>query len=47
MRALLRASAFGNIKIMLPLITSMDEIKEAKALINDIKSEFDLNTIRI
>lgn len=45
LRALLRASAFGNIKIMLPLITSMDEIKEAKALINDIKSEFDLNGI--
>jgi len=37
LRALLRASAFGNIKIMLPLITSMDEIREAKALINDIK----------
>lgn len=45
LRALLRASAFGNIKIMLPLITSMDEIKEAKALINDIKLEFDLNGI--
>lgn len=45
LRALLRASAFGNIKIMLPLITSMDEIKEAKALINDTKSEFDLNGI--
>lgn len=45
LRALLRASAFGNIKIMLPLITSMDEIREAKALINDIKSEFDANGI--
>ena len=45
LRALLRASAFGNIKIMLPLITSMDEIKEAKALINDTKSECDLNGI--
>lgn len=41
LRALLRASAFGNIKIMLPLITSMDEIREAKALINDIKKELD------
>ena len=39
LRALLRASAFGNIKIMLPLITSMDEIIEAKAVINDIKKE--------
>ena len=45
LRALLRASAFGNIKIMLPLITSMDEIREAKALINDIKKELDDNNI--
>lgn len=45
LRALLRASAFGNIKIMLPLITSVDEIRDAKALINEIKSEFDANGI--
>ena len=45
LRALLRASAFGNIKIMLPLITSMDEIREAKALISDIKRELDEKNI--
>ena len=45
LRALLRASAYGNIKIMLPLITSMDEIREAKALINDIKKERDAKNI--
>ena len=45
LRALLRASAFGNIKIMLPLITSMDEIREAKALISDIKEELDEKNI--
>ena len=45
LRALLRASAFGNIKIMLPLITSMDEIIEAKALISDIKKELDEKNI--
>ena len=45
LRALLRASAFGNIKIMLPLVTSMDEIREAKALINDIKKELDEKNI--
>lgn len=45
LRALLRASAFGNIKIMLPLITSMDEIIEAKAVINDIKKELDEKNI--
>lgn len=45
LRALLRASAYGNIKIMLPLITSIDEIREAKALINDIKKELDEKNI--
>lgn len=45
LRALLRASAFGNIKIMLPLITSMDEIREAKSLINNIKAELDEKNI--
>ena len=45
LRALLRASAYGNIKIMLPLITSMDEIREAKALISDIKKELDEKNI--
>ena len=45
LRALLRASAFGNIKIMLPLITSMDEIREAKSLISDIKKELDEKNI--
>ena len=45
LRALLCASAFGNIKIMLPLITSMDEIREAKSLIKDIKAELDEKNI--
>ena len=45
LRALLRASAYGNIKIMLPMITSIDEIREAKALINDIKKELDEKNI--
>lgn len=45
LRALLRASAYGNIKIMLPLITSMDEIRDAKALISDIKKELDEKNI--
>ncbi len=41
LRALLRASAFGNIKIMIPMVTCIDEIREAKALIEEIKKELD------
>lgn len=45
LRALIRASAFGNIKIMLPLITSVDEVRETKALIDEIKLELDSKNI--
>lgn len=38
-RALLRASAFGKVKIMLPMIVSMEELKKAKAIFNDCKLE--------
>lgn len=41
LRALLRASAFGNIKIMVPLVTCIDELREAKTLIEEIKKELD------
>ena len=41
LRALLRASAFGNIKIMIPMVTCLDEYREAKALILDIIKELD------
>ncbi len=41
LRALLRASAFGNIKIMIPLVTCIDEYREAKMLINELMLELD------
>lgn len=41
LRALLRASAYGNIKIMIPLVTCVDEYRQAKELIEEIKSELD------
>ncbi len=41
LRALLRASAFGNIKIMIPMVTCIDEYREAKALIDELKLELD------
>ena len=45
LRALLRASAFGDISIMIPLITCVDEIREAKALIREIMGDLDRENI--
>ena len=39
LRALLRASVYGNIKIMLPLVTCVEEVRQAKALIEECKEE--------
>lgn len=39
LRAILRASAFGDIKIMFPLITTVDELREGKALVEEVKTE--------
>ena len=39
--ALLRASAFGDIKIMVPLVTNLDEIRQVKALVKECMAELD------
>lgn len=39
LRALLRASAFGNIHIMFPLIASLDELMRAKQMLVNVKAE--------
>ena len=39
--ALLRASAYGNIRIMVPLVTCIEEYRQAKALLEEIKAELD------
>lgn len=41
LRALLRASAFGNIKIMVPLVTCLEEFTDVKALIKEIMADLD------
>ena len=41
LRALLRAAAFGDIRIMLPLITGVDELRAAKKLISEAAAELE------
>lgn len=38
-RALLRASAFGYIKIMLPMVISIEEVRKSKELLEECKEE--------
>lgn len=39
LRAILRASAYGDIKIMLPMISRIDEIRKSKEIIETLKAE--------
>ena len=41
LRALFRASVFGNIAIMYPMITSIKEIKRIKEIVGEVKAELD------
>ena len=45
LRALLRASAYGNIAIMYPMIISVDEVRKIKAIVEEIKRELDAKGI--
>lgn len=41
LRAILRASAFGKISIMFPMIISVDEVKKIKSIVEEVKKELD------
>ena len=45
LKALIRASAFGNLKIMIPMVINISEFKRTIELIDDIKKEFDQNGV--
>ena len=39
LRALFRASVYGNINIMYPMIISVDEVRQIKAMVEEVKAE--------
>lgn len=41
LRAVYRASAFGNISLMFPMIISIDEVKRIKEIISEVKADLD------
>ena len=45
LRALYRASAYGNLGIMFPMVTSVWEVRETKKLIESVKKELDAEGI--
>ncbi|AKL94839.1 phosphoenolpyruvate-protein phosphotransferase PtsI [Clostridium aceticum] len=46
LRALLRASVYGNLKIMYPMISSIEEIRQANKILEEVKSELEKEGIR-
>ena len=46
LRALLRASAYGNIKIMLPLVTTVSEVRRVRELLESTKAELRRENIK-
>ena len=46
LRAILRASAFGNIKVMFPMISGVEELRQAIGILNEAKKELRAKKIR-
>lgn len=46
LRALLRATVYGNISIMYPMITSVEEVKQIHAIVEEVKMELEKQEIQ-
>lgn len=45
LKAILRASAYGNLQVMFPMVTSLEELQRAKTLLTLMKEELDTERI--
>jgi phosphotransferase system enzyme I (PtsI) len=46
LRAILKASAFGNLKIMYPMISGIDELRDANKILKEVKEELKEQNIK-
>lgn len=46
LKAILRASAFGKVAIMFPMICTLEELRKAKSILNEVKLELDFAGIK-
>ena len=46
LRAILRASNYGNVAIMLPMISSIEELRKSKEIIEEVKQELKTKNIK-
>lgn len=47
LRAMLRASAYGPVRILFPMVTSLDEAARARAIVEACRAELDLAGVRV
>ncbi|MBI5574023.1 MAG: phosphoenolpyruvate--protein phosphotransferase [Elusimicrobia bacterium] len=46
LRAILRASVFGNVKMMYPMISGVDELRAANVILNEVKRELKSKSVQ-